>query len=282
MSKLLHTFLSPLGAVVLLSQCSPPQPTPTAKATPPEKDEWHVLEDGIEYAQFSAPGSAQAKLTVVRIDAKKHPLQMLTCAEAGHEPLPADEWAQRHQLRLVINAGMFETDHSTHVGYLKNEAYVCPEAVRSDYESFVVFGATGAGGYPYHIYDLDVTPRETILNSPQRVILQNLRLIKHPGENRWKPQPRQWSEIALAEDAAGRALIIVCPSPSTMHDFNEHLLRLPIGLKAAQHLEGGPEVSLYLKIGDKEIRSIGSYETGFNENHDNARFWPLPNVLGVR
>ncbi len=26
---------------------------------------------------------------------------------------------------------------------------------------------------------------------------------------------------------------------------------------------------------------IGSYETGFNENDDNARYWRLPNVIGI-
>jgi hypothetical protein len=27
---------------------------------------------------------------------------------------------------------------------------------------------------------------------------------------------------------------------------------------------------------------VGSWETGFNENDDNANAWPLPNVIGVR
>jgi hypothetical protein len=28
------------------------------------------------------------------------------------------------------------------------------------------------------------------------------------------------------------------------------------------------------------VEAIGSYETGFRENDDNASFWELPNVLG--
>ena len=30
-----------------------------------------------------------------------------------------------------------------------------------------------------------------------------------------------------------------------------------------------------------ELELIGSYETGFLENDDNARAWPVPNVIGV-
>ena len=48
----------------------------------------------------------------------------------------------------------------------------------------------------------------------------------------------------------------------------------------AQHLEGGPEASLYFKFNDLEIEAMGSYETGFNENDFNHTFWNLPNVIG--
>ena len=66
-----------------------------------------------------------------------------------------------------------------------------------------------------------------------------------------------------------------------MHDLNELLLRLPIDLVAAQHLEGGPEASLSLQRGEFAIALMGSYETGFNENDDNHHFWKLPNVIGI-
>jgi hypothetical protein len=40
-------------------------------------------------------------------------------------------------------------------------------------------------------------------------------------------------------------------------------------LVAAQHMEGGPEASLYLHSGDCEFAGMGSYETGFTENDNN-------------
>jgi hypothetical protein len=59
------------------------------------------------------------------------------------------------------------------------------------------------------------------------------------------------------------------------------LLQLPIDLVCAQHLEGGPEASLYLSHGTKKLEIMGSYETKFNEADQNVQFLPLPNVFGI-
>jgi hypothetical protein len=67
-----------------------------------------------------------------------------------------------------------------------------------------------------------------------------------------------------------------------MHDLNQELLSAGIGLVAAQHLEGGPEAQLYLRIGEKQTELFGSYESYFVEDDSNAKPWPIPNVLGVR
>ena len=67
-----------------------------------------------------------------------------------------------------------------------------------------------------------------------------------------------------------------------MHDFNQELLSSNIDIVAAQHLEGGPEAQLYLKVGDTEIELFGSYETSFREDDGNKKVWDIPNVLGIR
>jgi hypothetical protein len=67
-----------------------------------------------------------------------------------------------------------------------------------------------------------------------------------------------------------------------MRELNYELLKSDIGLVAAQHLEGGPEVQLYLHVGKVEQELIGSFETCFNEDDDNVVAWPIPNVLGIR
>ena len=66
-----------------------------------------------------------------------------------------------------------------------------------------------------------------------------------------------------------------------MHDFNEIIMNLPINLECAQHLEGGPEASLYLKLGDIELAYTGSYESFFFEQNSNSLFWKIPNIIGI-
>jgi hypothetical protein len=67
-----------------------------------------------------------------------------------------------------------------------------------------------------------------------------------------------------------------------MHDLNDVLLKSGIGIVAAQHLEGGPEAQLYIKVGDFELELCGSYETSYNENNSSTVFWPIPNIIGLK
>ncbi len=257
-----------------------PQPVPAVESKLPAQA-WRKLTEGIEFGRFPVPGGGDRELWIVRIDARTAPLKSLSCSNLGHGPLTADQWAAKHKLSVVINAGMFENDHVSHIGYWKSHGETLRAETRKDYSSFAAFGARDATLPAFHIFDSDASDIEKEVLPIYQDVVQNLRLVKRPAENRWKPQDRAWSEAALGEDDAGHALFIFCPVGLTMHDFNEHLLKLPIHLVAAQHLEGGPEASLYVKIGDFEIRGIGSYETGFNENDNNHQFWPIPNVIGV-
>jgi hypothetical protein len=66
-----------------------------------------------------------------------------------------------------------------------------------------------------------------------------------------------------------------------MRDFNQLLLRLPLDVQQAMHLEGGPEASLSIHAPGIDLDLSGSYETGFLEDDSNREQWPLPNVIGV-
>lgn len=247
----------------------------------PASSSWKELGKGVQLGRFPTPGESRKELLVVRVDVSKCRIETLACASLGHGALTADQWARDHKLSIVINAGMFEQDHSTHMGYWKHHGLTQPDQFRTDYSSVAAFHPVKATDPPFRIFDTDATDLEKDVIPNYQTVIQNLRLIKKPGENRWAQQRKAWSEIALGEDATGHMLILFCPVGLTMHDLNEHLLQLPIRLVAAQHLEGGPEASLYLKIGATEVKCIGSYETDFNENDDNKEFWPIPNVIGI-
>jgi hypothetical protein len=248
---------------------------------------WEQLAPGMDFAAFAVkkPGLAnEAYIIILRIDPKLwEPMLIGKSWSGASENKTARQWCESHKLTAAINAGMFATDNTTHVGYLASKGHVNSSHVNK-YMSVAAFDPKEGKGLPeFRIFDLD-DPNVTmdkILHDFSSVV-QNLRLIKRPGENRWRRQAKMWSEAALGEDRAGRMLFIFSRSPFTMHDFNLELLSLGIGLVAAQHLEGGPEAQLYLRIGNVRHEMFGSYETAFKENDDNTAPWRIPNVLGVR
>lgn len=248
---------------------------------------WQTLAPGMELGTVTArePSSAgDSRIVVLRMDPKLWELAAIGVSETGEsEGHTARTWCEKHKLVAAINAGMFEGDQKTHLGYMR-----CGEHVytghANKYQSVAAFDPRDGKDVPrFHIFDLDA-PGISMQSIQQdyNSAVQNLRLVKRPGSNQWGQQQKKWSEAALGEDDAGRILFIFSRSPFSMHDLNRELLAAGIGLMAAQHLEGGPEAQLYVHAGGFEMEMFGSYETSFKENDTNSIPWPVPNVLGVR
>jgi len=247
---------------------------------------WQSLAPGMDLGTFSAsrPSSAgDSRITILRIDPDLWSLEFVGLSfDSESSALTARQWSKAHHLTAAINAGMYGTDYRTHVGYLRLREHLNNDNVNA-YKSVAAFDRRRDGLPHFRIFDLDSpgVSMETILQDYASLV-QNLRLIKRPGQNRWSQQQKMWSEAALGEDESGRILFIFCRSPYTMHDLNNELLRLDIDLVAAQHLEGGPQAQLYIHAGEVEFEISGSHGTSSRENDDISVAWPIPNVLGVR
>lgn len=253
-------------------------------ATAKEPPTWRLLEKGLEIAAFAVRSDssvAESALTVVRIDPAFFEFKLLGRALTDEkENLTARHWCEKYNLVAALNAGMFQQDFVTHVGYMNVAGQIASRRVKS-YQSAMAFGPKRDSIAAFRIFDLDRDSLSAIVRD-YNYVCQNMRLIGRPGENKWSQQDRRWTEVALGEDDKGRALLIYCGRALSMHDFNDLVLSLPIGIVAAQHLEGGPEAQLYVKIGKTEIERLGSFETGFNETYGNTIAYPIPNVIGIR
>ncbi|MCX6875597.1 MAG: phosphodiester glycosidase family protein [Verrucomicrobia bacterium] len=246
---------------------------------------WIELDGGLHYAEFDSPQKADAgdsKILVVRADPRLYDLQLLCLSELGDKAqgLTVRQWAEKHGLVAAINAGMYQPDEKSNVGYMQNFAHKNNPRVNSKYLSIAAFNAKAASLAPFMLFDMEQHKIPEIAKDYHSVV-QNLRLIKRPRINVWTQQDKQWSEAALGQDKQGKVLFIFSRSPYTMHDFNEILLRLPIEIECAQHLDGGPPASFYLSTKSVTIEKVGSYESKFFEDHDNKTAWPLPNVIGL-
>jgi len=246
------------------------------------EDPWITLGGGLELGRFAlvGAGSPAPLVHVLRIDPRRWELTLHGLPRGGSSGYTAREWSRREGLVAAINAGLYQTDYRTHSGYMRTDGTVFSHGTNS-YLSAAAFDPVDPKDPPFRIFDLDADPLAAVLERYRRVV-QNLRMIKRPGENRWSPQARRWSEAALGEDREGRALLIFCGAPLSLDRLIEALLALPLGIVAAQHLEGGSQAQLFVDAGGQTIELVGGYEGIFSVPDPNRPAWPIPNVIGVR
>jgi hypothetical protein len=252
--------------------------TDRASTEPPSAGAWRTVAPGVEVARLPAtPGGPH--VTVVRVDPRRNAFRLLSASLEKLDPPPtAPEWVERSGVLGVINAGMFQDDHRTPVAYARSAASAVNGRWNKDNAVFVAEPGDPARP-PARILDrtCDDVPKE---EPGYGLALQNIRMLDCQGRNVWAQQPRKWSTACVGADADGRILLVHVRAPYSTHDLIDVLRALPLGLTRLMYVEGGPEASLYLKVGGETIVSeMGSFETGFFESDDNRRFWPLPNML---
>jgi len=243
--------------------------TPLAFAAVLAIQGWKSLQPGVDFTTVAL--NAYSKLYVVRVDPQQATLDVALASEKG-SPRTAAAWSRDAGMSVVINLGMFGSDQRSNVGYLRHGSH----ANNPRFNSYRAVLAANPGTL---WVDLDHGKPDL---SKYNIVVQNLRLIAGNRKNVWAASSRRWSEAALAEDSHGRVLFLFSRSPYSMHDFNALLLKLPLDIQRAMHVEGGPEASLSIHAAGVDLDLSGSYETGFSENDLNALQWPIPNVLGVQ
>lgn len=224
---------------------------------------WRPIQPGVELANFGS-------LYVVRIDPAR---AKLTAALASQTPpaRTAADWCRAANLSVAINMGMFQIDGKSNVGYLRHGSHD-NNPRWNDYQAVLAMGPGSRW--------VDRDQAQPDLGGYDLVV-QNLRLITGSRKNVWSKSQRKWSEAAVAVDSKGRVLFLFSRAPYSMRDFNDMLLKLPLDIAGAMHVEGGPEASLSIHGGGIDLDLAGSYETGFWPNDSNDKQWPIPNVLGV-
>lgn len=244
---------------------------------------WHQVDQGLFIAEFESPQKSEygdSKITIVKINPEFYKFKLFSASEFDGKKKTAAEWAKQHNLITTINAGMYQQDHLSNVGYMKNFNHINNKNMVIKYNTMLAFNRKDNKVPEIQIIDKKCQDFYKVMPK-YNTLIQNIRMIDCKQKNRWSQQPKKWSTAALAIDKQENVLFIHCRSPYSVHDFINILLKLPLNIYSAMYLEGGPEASLYFKYGDIEFEQFGSYETNFFENDNNNQAWPIPNVIGV-
>jgi hypothetical protein len=240
------------------------------------------LEPGLELAVFDGPPApaGDAKIRVLRADpARFSPALLNASSTAKRVPLTARAWAEKAGAVATINASMYQTDHLRSVSFQRSGAHVNNPQWSKD-RSLLAFDPFDPKDPPVRLLDKDCDDFEAA-KKKYRSLVQSIRMLSCDGENVWAKSERRWSTAAIGQDDKGRLLFIHARSPWPVHDFVDALMALPIGLSRAMYVEGGPEATLFVKAGKVEAEMVGSYETGFWEDDQNAEAWEVPNVVAL-
>ena len=151
---------------------------------------WQTVAPGMElgYVTVREPSAAgDSRIAVLRMDPKLWELAAIGVSQtgefAGHT---VRDWCERHKLVAAINAGMFEADQKTHLGYMRFRDHVYTRHANK-YQSIAAFDLRDGKDLPrFHIFDLDA-PGVTMQSIQQDYdsAVQNLRLVKRQGSNQW-------------------------------------------------------------------------------------------------
>ena len=241
----------------------------------PQDELWKRIDDGLSLSEFNSQ-----KLTLVKIDPKYYSCKLLCSSENKKPRMTAKQWCQKHNLISTINAGMFQVDGITNVGYMKNFNHINNPRVNTRYKAILAFNPVDDTVPEIQIIDLKCHDFERLKDKYQTLI-QGIRMISCRQENVWEKQDKMFSIAAFGMDKSGNGLFIFTESHFSVHDFTNILLSLPISLYNVMYLEGGPEATLYFSTNKVEFEKIGSHETGLNENSFPKVARPIPNVIGI-
>jgi len=248
-----------------------------------KEDPWSKVENGLFLGQFNPPSETlvkDSKIVILKINPTYYSFKLLCASELGKIRLTPKEWCKKYNLIAAINAGMYQKDGLTNVGYMKNYSHLNNPRLNSSYKAVLAFNRVDIRVPEVQIIDLKCQDFET-LRPKYQTFVQGIRMISCNQENVWSKQDRSWSLAVLGVDREGSVLFILSEGPYSGYDFNNVLLSLPLAIFNAIYLEGGPEASLYFSATGTELERVGIYGIDPDGSVVRSGAYPIPNVIGI-
>jgi hypothetical protein len=274
-----------LLVLCLVIQCFPGSPflSPASVAAQPgQAAVWREVDENMWMAEFKGPqdtGNGGSRILVLRIDPGKYQFQLYCASEHGRQRLTVKDWCEKYGLLGAFNAGMYQEDGITSVGYLRNFHHVNNSHVNQN-RAVLAFNPDNPELPRAQIIDRDLQDFDS-LKPRYRSLVQSIRMVSLHGKNVWSQQPGGWSTLAIALNRSGEVLVIFNEARTSVYDLIEHLLALPLSIVNAMYLEGGPQASLFLNTREMTVAKYGSLDNVLDHPGGVQIGWPIPNVIGI-
>jgi hypothetical protein len=245
---------------------------------------WKRRAAGLEIARVSYPFDilcGDSTIGLIRIHRDSASFHLYSAALSGGQSMTAEDWAIKEDVQLVFNAGMYIP------GTLRSKGQMNVRGSWNQSESLSSFGGIffldGAAGNGFDIKDKSCREAKNGIESYSSHF-ECMRILDYLGiPLSWEKKKQRCSMLVAAEDSLGNLVLAFCRSPMSQSEMARFLSRLPIGLRTALYLEGGPETSLFINLpGKKPEHWIGTYVSDTWEKTDNQEFRLLPNVVGIK
>ena len=247
---------------------------------------WRRVGEGVDFCETDAPVKSivgDSRITILRLDPKKVDFELFTASSGNKKPRTVNEWADSMQMNIVFNAGMYDLAKPlTSRGLLRNGKHYNQAVLNPVWNTMLALNPVDSTKPDCDLIDLEETPYASFKDQ-YHCLAQGLRMLDSKGNPmNWKKRVQSCSMLVMAEDDQHNIYLIFTRSPYVHNDFIGFLTKFPVKLKNALYMEGGPETSLYASIGDFKLEKVGSYVSQTYEKDTNIKFWPLPNVVGIR
>lgn len=243
-----------------------------------QKISWQKIDSGLFYSEALSPIKSDigdSKVTVLKIDPHFYDFKLISAKEKNEVSRTLKEWAETKGLIASINAGLYQEDGKTNVGYMKNFNFINNNHLNKD-NTIAAFNRRDTTVPEIQIIDLKCQKWEE-LKDKYNSYTQCIRMIDCNQNNTWRLQPEKYGMAVIAIDKQGNALFIFTRSAFSVHDFISILKLLPLNIYNAMYLEGSAPASFYLNYKGLEVEKTGSIMT----NGDNGIAWELPNIIGI-
>ncbi len=246
---------------------------------------WQELAPGLYLGTFDPKMRSKIcnhKMVILKIDPKFHALRLLSASELDGKPRTAKKWCKEFGLLAAINASMYQNmEPLRSTGYMRNDKYLNNSYINPAFGAFLCFNPVDASLPSVQIVDRRLQKDWNQVIKGYKTVVQNYRMISDGKKMGWPQREEIYGSAAIGMDKDNHVLFILSRSPFSTHDLIHILLSLPIHIKSAMYVEGGPEATLYLRVHDNEMTFVGACEADTSESEDLKSVQRIPNAIGV-